>query len=132
MTAQVLLTAGLVGAWIYVFVQSGLSLSFRFAIYAVLLCGTYFVWLPTHATTVANLLGIGRGADLVFYLWIVVSLAVLINLHLKLRRNLILLTQLARHLAIAQPLAATPPASDADPSADAAQRVSGSLPVRTR
>jgi len=67
---------------------------------AVSLIGFYFVWIPSHATRVAELVGIGRGADLVLYVWVCISLVVLLNLHLKLRTQHELLTQLARSIAL--------------------------------
>jgi small membrane protein len=78
----------------------------RSPIVAVLACivslmGFYFVWLPSHATRVAEFVGIGRGADLVLYVWACISLIVLLNLHLKLRTQHELLTQLARSIALA-------------------------------
>jgi len=64
-------------------------------------CGP--LWFPEDATYLANRIGIGRGADLVFYTWIMFSLGVLINVHIKMRKNVALLTELARHMAIENP-----------------------------
>lgn len=63
--------------------------------------GFYFVWFPSQATWLAEQVGIGRGADLIFYLWVVISLLLILNLHLKLRAQMELLTILTRELAIA-------------------------------
>jgi hypothetical protein len=63
--------------------------------------GLYFVWWPEHATMLAALVGIGRGVDLILYVWVVISMVVLLNLHLKLRAQLELITVLARRIAIA-------------------------------
>src|SRR5438105_15034676 len=65
------------------------------------LAGLYFVWVPAHATRLAALVGIGRGVDLILYTWVVISLIVLLNLHLKLRMQFEQTTILARELAIA-------------------------------
>jgi len=73
----------------------------------VAVTGLYFVWLPSHATWLASLVGIGRGVDLILYLWVVFSLIVMLNLHLKLRSQMELITSLAREIAIAN---ADPPA----------------------
>jgi small membrane protein len=62
--------------------------------------GLYFVWVPSHATKLAEWAGIGRGVDLIIYTWVAVSLIVLLNLHLKIRMQLELITQLARAIAI--------------------------------
>jgi small membrane protein len=63
--------------------------------------GLYFVWLPTHATRLAALVGIGRGVDLIIYTWVVISLILLLNLHLKLRSQAELITTLVREVALA-------------------------------
>jgi small membrane protein len=63
--------------------------------------GLYFVWLPSHATWLAKQAGIGRGVDLILYVWVVISLLVILNLHLKLRSQMELITILAREAAIA-------------------------------
>jgi hypothetical protein len=63
--------------------------------------GLYFVWMPEHSTQLAEAVGIGRGVDLILYLWVVISLIVLLNVHLKLRAQMEVITVLARELAIA-------------------------------
>lgn len=69
---------------------------------AFLVCSIalYFVWFPEHTNRIAHLLGIGRGADLLFYCWVVISLILLLNLHLKLRIQNERLTALVRSLAL--------------------------------
>ena len=62
--------------------------------------GLYFVWFPTHATLLAEAVGIGRGVDLIIYVWVVISLLIVFNLHLKLRSQMELITGLAREIAI--------------------------------
>jgi hypothetical protein len=62
--------------------------------------GLYFVWFPEHATLLAGIVGIGRGVDLIIYIWVVISLLVLFNLHLKLRLQMELITGLAREIAL--------------------------------
>ena len=64
--------------------------------------GIYFVWMPEHSTQLAELVGIGRGVDLILYIWVCISLIVLLNLHLKLRTQTELITILARRIAIAE------------------------------
>ena len=59
------------------------------------------MWLPSHATRLAALVGIGRGVDLIIYTWVAISLMILLNLHLKLRAQMELITVLAREIAIA-------------------------------
>jgi hypothetical protein len=64
------------------------------------LTGLYFVWQPERANELASLVGIGRGADLILYLWIVLSMLVGINLHVRLKTQAELTTRLARALAL--------------------------------
>jgi len=63
--------------------------------------GLYLVWAPAHTTEIAGMLGIGRGADLIMYLWVCISLNLLLSLHLKLLRQQETITRLARHVALA-------------------------------
>ncbi|NVO16828.1 MAG: DUF2304 domain-containing protein [Rhodoplanes sp.] len=69
---------------------------------AAALAGLYLVWLPGHATWLAHAAGIGRGSDLVVYTWVVISLLMLLNLHLKLRAQMEEITRLARSIALAE------------------------------
>jgi hypothetical protein len=62
---------------------------------------TFLVWMPTKATIIANALGVGRGADLLLYLWFLLSALLILLLHLKLKSFHQELTELARHIAIA-------------------------------
>jgi small membrane protein len=64
------------------------------------LAGLYFTWVPDHATRVALWAGVGRGVDLVLYIWVCITLIVLLNLHLKLRTQMELITILARTIAL--------------------------------
>lgn len=100
MIAQVLLTLSLVGSLVYVLGQKRLVRTIRLSLYIVITSGLFFVWSPQHSTMIANALGVGRGVDLIYYIWIVLSLAVFVNIHLKLRENTLLVTQLARQIAI--------------------------------
>ena len=109
MIAQLVLTALLLGvlfyAWIE-YVRSPVVGAARLGLAAPV--GLYFVWVPAHATRLAELVGIGRGVDLIIYVWVVISLLVLLNLHLKLRAQMELITVLARELAIANARALQP------------------------
>ena len=62
--------------------------------------GLYLVWVPEQSTAVAEFIGIGRGADLILYLWVCISLNMLLSLHLKLRVQHETLTKLARAMAL--------------------------------
>jgi hypothetical protein len=64
------------------------------------LSGLYFVWFPDNAMWLAEIAGVGRGVDLILYNWVVINLIILLNLHLKLRAQMELITKLAREVAI--------------------------------
>lgn len=76
--------------------------------------GIYFVWRPEAANQLAHMIGIGRGADLVLYIWVILSMLVVLNLHLRLRAQAELATRLARHLALLEASSATPPGKSLD------------------
>src|SRR5215510_6875352 len=101
MIAQVVLSLLLGIVLLYAWAQYRRSPIVTILSCGVSLIGFYFVWLPSHATRVAEFVGIGRGADLILYVWACISLVVLLNLHLKLRTQHELLTQLARSIALA-------------------------------
>ena len=101
MIAQIVLSFLLGVVLLYAWAQYRRSPIVAVLASVVSLMGFYFVWLPSHATRVAEFVGIGRGADLVLYVWACISLIVLLNLHLKLRTQHELLTQLARSIALA-------------------------------
>jgi len=104
MTIRVLLTLGLLATVCYALSQRARSRGIAAAMVGIALLGIYFVWLPEQANDLAHLLGVGRGADLVLYCWIVTSLIVALNQHLVSRANLRLITGLAREMALARPL----------------------------
>jgi len=101
MIAQLVLSLLLAVVLLYAWAQYRRSPIVTILSCVVSLMGFYFVWLPSHATRVAEFVGIGRGADLILYVWACISLVVLLNLHLKLRTQHELLTQLARSIALA-------------------------------
>jgi len=102
MIAQLVLTALLFGVLLYAWTEYRRSPAVALIAVLAALGGLYFVWLPTHATALAELVGVGRGVDLIIYVWVVISLLVMLNLHLKLRAQMELITELAREIAIAK------------------------------
>lgn len=100
MIAQMLLTVMLCGILLYAWVEHRRSPVVGLLSVLAALAGLYFVWIPAHATRLAEIVGIGRGVDLILYTWVVISLLVLLNLHLKLRAQMELITVLARAVAL--------------------------------
>ena len=102
MIAQLILTALLLSIFMYAGTEYRRSPVVGVVVMLATAGGTYLVWLPAHATALADMVGIGRGVDLIIYIWIVISLLVVLNLHLKLRSQMELITILARESAIAK------------------------------
>ena len=66
--------------------------------------GLCFIWFPDFSTYLANYVGVGRGADLVFYVFIIVSLIVVFTIYLKIENLTSAITLIVRSQAIAKPL----------------------------
>jgi hypothetical protein len=66
----------------------------------VALTGIYLVLFPEHTQVVAHVVGVGRGADLVLYCWLVISLIVSLHLQLQILQLRGLITALAREIAL--------------------------------
>src|SRR5262245_59741214 len=107
MIAKLILTALLFGILLYAWTEYRRAPVIGLIAMLAALTGLYFVWVPVHATWLEELVGIGRGVDLILYLWVVISLIGLLNLHLKLRVQKEMITVLARELAIANARAAS-------------------------
>src|SRR5437764_9676878 len=101
MIAQAILSLLLCGVLIYAWAEYRRSPAVAFMSVVVSVAGLLFVWVPSLSTRVAEFAGIGRGVDLILYLWVCISLIVLLNLHLKLRTQDERITKLARAIAMA-------------------------------
>ena len=100
MIAQFMLTALLLAVLLYAWREYPRSPAVGLFSMLAGVGGLYFVWVPAHATRLAEIAGIGRGVDLMLYTWVVISLLILLNLHLKLRAQMELITTLAREIAL--------------------------------
>jgi hypothetical protein len=61
------------------------------------------IWNDTAVTRLANWVGVGRGTDLILYIWIPISLAFAMLLYVRVVALEHMLTQLCRHIAIESP-----------------------------
>jgi small membrane protein len=107
MIAQAILSFLLCSVLLYSWAEYRRSPAVALLSFIAGLAGLYFVWMPSHSTHVAEFIGIGRGVDLIMYLWVCISLIVLLNLHLKLRSQHEVSTALARAIALANACRAT-------------------------
>jgi hypothetical protein len=100
MIIQIVLSIGLGLCLFYVVSLGRSSPLIRAGLFAMVVAGLIFVWFPDVTNRIAKLVGVGRGADLVMYVWIVVNLLLVLRLHLKLRDQSETLTKIARHIAL--------------------------------
>ena len=100
MIFQLIASAVLMCVVLYAYTQARMVPKVTAFAIVIALAGEYFVLFPEHAMYVANSVGIGRGVDLIFYLWILFSLVALLYLHLKLRMANERFTSLIRELAL--------------------------------
>jgi hypothetical protein len=103
MMIQFFLTALLAGVATLTALQRTTSRFVRVVVLLVIVAGAYLVWAPEQATVLAGWVGVGRGADLILYLWVVITLALIVFLYLKTLRLSRKLTLLTRHLALMRP-----------------------------
>jgi hypothetical protein len=118
---KILLTIGLVTFLVYGTSQRDKSRFVFHGTLAISAIGILFTWVPEQANNLAYLLGVGRGADLILYCWILTSLIVALNLHLLIRANLQVTTELARQLALSHPLSPTEQGHSRSAAAEAPQ-----------
>ncbi len=103
MTIQLLLTVGVLAVLFYAVTHRRQTPAIAFIISIGSMVGCFFVWFPATANAVAHFVGVGRGADLVFYCWLVISAGATLNLHIKARSAQSQFTTLVRELALASP-----------------------------
>lgn len=100
MPIKLILTAGLSVLLAYTLVQRSAPRVVKPLMVVILGAGVYFVWFPDQTTALAGWLGVGRGTDLLMYLWILATLGVALNLSFKIRSTRREITELARAVAL--------------------------------
>lgn len=104
MIIQVFLSAVLVGVAVFAGFQRTSARIVRYGLLVTVALGLVFVWAPDQSLLLAKRVGVTRGADLIFYTWVVLTLAFVVFLYLKIIRLSRTVTELARALALANPL----------------------------
>ena len=104
MLIQIVLTLALVAYGAYAQFQRRTSAIVSRLSMLACVAGLILVWDPNLANVLAHLVGVGRGADLLFYVFIAVSGFISLNLHLRAEANMNLITTLARAIALQAPL----------------------------
>lgn len=100
MIIKILLSVGLFLPLSYVLVQRNPARLIRLSIIAAVVVGEYFVWLPNQTNSIAHFVGVGRGADLIMYCWILVSMLLILNNIFGNRSTNQNLIKLARRIAL--------------------------------
>lgn len=101
--SQIILIAALILFVVYIYRLRTLFLD-RIIYIACALAGIVLVLDPPLTTQIANWLGIGRGADLLFYLFIIVSLFYAVATRSRMRRLEQQITRLVQQNAIDHPI----------------------------
>jgi hypothetical protein len=101
--SQILLLGALALFIFYIFRLRSV-LADRLIYLASALVGVILVIFPDLASGFAHLLGIGRGADLLFYLFIIVSLFYVVSLNAEIRKLKQQVTLLVRQQALEHPI----------------------------
>ena len=100
MMIQAILVFTLAALFAYALSQRRRSTLVSFVIMGSSVGGGVLVIFPDAANVVAHELGIGRGADLIFYVFTLIALAAIFNLHLRLLAASEVSTELARAIAL--------------------------------
>jgi len=104
MIIQIFLSALLLGVGVLAATQRTTSRMLRVTMLAVVATGAFLVWVPKATNRMAEIFGVGRGADLILYVWVVITLALIVFLYLRVAHLSRKLTQLARAVALARPV----------------------------
>lgn len=96
---QVLLISGVIAIFLYYLfrLRSALFDLVALALFSGL--AIFFILSPDYTNVIAQKLGVGRGADMLFYICILFFLFVILKLYARVRRLEETLTELVRHQA---------------------------------
>ena len=100
MIMRIFLIWALLGLTLYAFTQRTRSRLISYVMAIAALIGMTLVAFPEAATDVAHFVGVGRGADLIAYLFMVIAIAAIFNLHLRNRMLDQRLSELAKSFAL--------------------------------
>lgn len=110
MIIQLILTGCLACVAVYGWAQLSSVRIVSLGLMLLSVCAIYFVWNPELTSRLANMVGVGRGTDLVLYLFLVFVLSQLVVIHVRLHAQMTLITQIARRIALDS--ARVPPGRD--------------------
>ena len=97
---QVALTAGVIFLGLYMYLRLRSTLFDVLLILLFIGAGIFLILFPDYANTIAHWAGVGRGADLMFYLGILFLFFLILKLYARLRRIEQNFTELVRKKSI--------------------------------
>ena len=97
---QILLMTGVVAVAFYFFLRLQNSILDFLLLLLMVIAAIVFILFPDWSNTLAHKLGVGRGADLVFYLSIVIFWFVILKLYVRIRKLEKIITEVIRKDAI--------------------------------
>src|SRR5262249_24185668 len=100
MIIQAILIGGLLLCLLYALSHRQQSHTLSRISSVVALTGIYLVVFPERTNQLAHFVGVGRGADLIFYCWLIISISVSLNLRLQIFELQGHITDLARQMAL--------------------------------
>ena len=104
MIAEVLLSLFTISFLAYHLASPSRPAYLSIAVWMITVAALLTIWVPEFSTTLAHWMGIGRGADLIIYLWMAVSLLLFLFVRISLFRLEEKLTELTRKAALDKPL----------------------------
>lgn len=97
---QLLLLTGVVFIGLYFITRLKKRLLDIFLLFILVAAGIIFILWPDVTNTIARKLNVGRGADLIFYISILIFWFVILKLYARMRRMEQALTDMARKQAL--------------------------------
>jgi len=101
---QIILISGVVGIFLYYIFKLRNAIVDLLAISLFSSLAIFFILIPEYTSIIANKLGVGRGADMLFYTFILFFLFLILKLFSRIRRLEKKLTDLVREQAKAEAL----------------------------
>lgn len=100
MIMKIILTTALTGVLIYLMARVKRQPWIKLSAILGSVCGIFFVWNPEFSNELAAALGVGRGADMIFYSAIPIAGAFILGVYVRIQEQHEMITELVRNIAI--------------------------------
>jgi small membrane protein len=97
---QIILIAGVSAIFIYYALRLRSAFMDMLALFLFFAVAVFFILLPNYTTIIAHKLGVGRGADMLFYCCILLFLFIILKMFAYIRRLEKTVTELVRKQAL--------------------------------